>query len=395
LDTHSVQFDWGEGTVENIGVTEENDPPDATGSFMGSHVYGDDGDFTVTITVTDDDGGSDTATVLQHVENQPPEAVVSGNTVINEGESVELTADATDPGSDDLIITWDWGDGTTSTSTFYNDGVGPDPALSPHGTWPFSIQDTASHVYGDNGNFTVTLTAEDDDGGTTVVQTTVVVLNVAPSVSDVKSLSNATIIFRIAGEKWHDVEFQLHKEGTDPISGSIVRFPGSPNDQAVTIADITMSFASSYSFVAYYTPMDDPINGQVWGATPAWLILRFEDGTEIRMHHTFNVRHEETWTWEIDDLSQALIGQNISFQATASDPGSDDLTFIWDWGDGTTSSTTYYNNGVSPDPPLSPDYNPITVTDTQSHAFMTAGPHTITLTVLDDDGGSTTYTLVF
>ncbi|MFQ5883462.1 MAG: PKD domain-containing protein [Thermoplasmata archaeon] len=35
------------------------------------------------------------------------------------------------------------------------------------------------------------------------------------------------------------------------------------------------------------------------------------------------------------------------------------------------------------------------MTDTQSHAFMAPGPFTITLTVLDDDGGSTSVTFLF
>lgn len=395
LDTHEAQFDWGEGTVEDVGVTEENDPPDATGSFMGSHVYGDDGNFTVTASVTDDDGGSDLASTVVYVENVDPQVAVSGITLIDEGESVHLTANITDPGSDDIYVTWDWGDGSTDGAVYYNNGVDPDPDPSPGGDWPFNVQDTASHVYGDNGNFTVTLTVEDDDGGVTTILTTVVVRNVAPTIGYVRAFANASVIFRIAGEKWHDVKLHLYEDGVEIAFAQIVRYPGSPDEQAVTLADITLTFSSRISFAAYYTPEDDPVNGQPNGATPAWVILMFEDGSTERIHHTFNVQHEETWIWEEDDLSQYLIGHNITFEATASDPGSDDLTFTWDWGDGTTSSTMYYNNGLTPDPYPSPEYNPITVTDVQSHAFMTSGPHTITLTVMDDDAGSTSVTIVF
>jgi PKD repeat protein len=395
LDTHEAQFDWGYGSVEDVAVTEENDPPDATGSFMGSRTYGDDGDFEVTVSVFDDEGGSDTKETVVHVANVAPVVFVSGDAVIDEGGTVHLTADIEDPGSDDVFVTWDWGDGTIEKRTYYNDGLGPDPPLSPDGRWPFNIRDTASHMYGDNGNFTVTVTAEDDDAGKTTVYKTVVVNNVDPTIESTRIYANATVVFRIAGEKWHDVKFHLYEDGTEIAYAEIVRYPGSPDDQAVTLADITLSFSSHFSFVAYYTPDDDPVNGQPWGATPAWVILRFEDGTEARIHHTFNVRHPDTWVWEEDDLSQYLVGHSVTFEATASDIGSDDLTFLWDWGDSTTTSTTYFNNGVSPDPFPSPEYNPITVTDIQAHAFMTPGPHTITLTVTDDDGDSVSITLVF
>ena len=85
---------------------------------------------------------------------------------------------------------------------------------------------------------------------------------------------------------------------------------------------------------------------------------------------------------------------NLTFTATAADPGSDDLTFIWDWGDGTpATATTYYNDGIGPDPYPSPGGTfPFTATDTQAHAVATIWTH-VTLTVLDDDGGSVVLTL--
>jgi PKD repeat protein len=395
LDTHTGTIDWGDGTVDTASLTEENNQPDATGSFSATHLFGDNGDFAVSATVLDDDGGSDSAGTTLSILNAPPELSVRGSNIIDEGGTIVWKAEITDPGSDDIFVTWDWGDGTSETREYFNDGVGPDPPNSPGGNWPVSILDIAAHTYGDNGNFTVTITAEDDDGGNTTVYEVVYVKNVDPVIASIDAYVNATIVFRIAGEKWHDVEFFLYEDGVEIGYAHLIRYPGSPDDQAVTLADISLTFSSRFSFVAYYTPDDDPINGQPNGANPGWVILQFEDGTESRLHHTFNVMHPETYVWEEDDLNPFLLGHNVSFLATATDVGSDDLTFLWEWGDSTTSSTTYYNNGVSPDPALSPEINPITVTDYTTHAYATVGPFTITLTVFDDDGGSAVMTYVF
>jgi hypothetical protein len=72
--------------------------------------------------------------------------------------------------------------------------------------------------------------------------------------------------------------------------------------------------------------------------------------------------------------------------------GSDDLTFTWGRGDGTPAiATTYFNNGIWTDPYPSPDgIYPFTATDSAQHIYSMAGGYSLTLTVMDDDGGSST-----
>jgi uncharacterized repeat protein (TIGR01451 family) len=127
-------------------------------------------------------------------------------------------------------------------------------------------------------------------------------------------LANFTI--RIAGEKWHDVRLTLFYEGVGTDVASVTRFPGDPDKQSVTIYDVKVGvIPGTFSAAITYTPFDDDINGQWWGADPCWLIITFPDDTSKRLHHTFNVRHNDTWIWWIDDFTPYIAGQPIIHEA--------------------------------------------------------------------------------
>ncbi|HEY93944.1 MAG TPA: hypothetical protein G4O15_03265 [Dehalococcoidia bacterium] len=60
-DSHTATWDFGDATILVGSVTEENDEPDSTGNITGSHSYAVPGTYAVYMTVTDDEGSSDTA----------------------------------------------------------------------------------------------------------------------------------------------------------------------------------------------------------------------------------------------------------------------------------------------------------------------------------------------
>ena len=286
----------------------------------------------------------------------------------------------------------------------------------------------------------VRLTVTDADGLSSSAYQHVTVLNVDPTLEFGGAFVEFELRIRVAGEKWHNVELKVYKN-YDPETGDfdeeigameVERWPGSPDDNPSTGTSIPVSVDVSgvdvYTAVITYDPFEDqgdailgdqPINGQLWGANPVWLIATFPDGTECKKHHTFNVqqsikRDSDHWNhveaWIVDLNVGAVAGIPIKFVATATDPGSDDLTFDWDWGDTSMNSTTYLYDPVrGPDPslppgspyePLGPLWDssgpsqmpPISVTDLIYHTYGSAGTFTIVLTVTDDDGGSATFT---
>lgn len=324
-----------------------------------TYIYGDDGVYLVTSTVTDDDGSTDTTTHNITILNVAPTAHAGEDKAGFEVSTFSFYGNFTDPGILDTH-TYEW--------DFDYEGITFDVDASGR---------SVSHTWIDDFNGTVALRVTDDDGGVGLDTANVLVKNVPPTVelTVLPMIVNASL--RIAGEKWHDVSLELYEDGVLIAQGNITRYPGSPNDQMLHLTQISVNISRNYSVIVRYTPEDDPINGQPKGATPCWIILTFEDGEELRLHHNFNVQHPERDVWEVN-LMAAIISHGLTFEAIAYDPGADALTFYWDFGDGTNATSSYPNSN---------NIFPVQITDTIAHVFLSSGTYIITVIVEDDDGG--------
>jgi len=115
-----------------------------------THAYDTPGEYTVILTVTDDDGATDTDETAVNilVPNIPPELPeVDGpqNGTIN--TTYEFTALSTDDDNDTIQYIFDWGDGQTNETDFV-----------PNGT-----QVTLTHTWSVAGNYTIRVTAYDNE----------------------------------------------------------------------------------------------------------------------------------------------------------------------------------------------------------------------------------------
>ena len=169
LDSHTATVDWGDGSaVENAAVFSGL----GSGVVGGTHVYADDGLYKVTVTVTDKDGESDSATFFVTVGNIAPTLIVPGPQNVVEGNPLVITniGTITDPGFDnpanpnsaptgsvETFTYWiSWGDGHIDTGTATIDDVGG----------PFDLTNASfdgTHTYADNGPYTVTVRIADDN----------------------------------------------------------------------------------------------------------------------------------------------------------------------------------------------------------------------------------------
>ena len=196
LDDHF--FEEVAGEVEDVTVVEE-DPPLLEGMVTAECPYGDTSEssegsgetFTGTVSVTDREAATGTAEFEVVVENVAPEVDIDTDDardpdgtptfVVGVDKDLELSAEITDPGSDDLALTWDWGDDSVTKADHLNDpDLGQDPFPSPDLN-PREVTDTQTNAWGEVCHRTVILTAVDDDDGQGADEVAVVVVGDAES----------------------------------------------------------------------------------------------------------------------------------------------------------------------------------------------------------------------
>jgi PKD repeat protein len=186
----SYAWDFGDGTT-GTGVNP-------------THVYGASGTYTVSLTVTDNNGGQGTVSHALSLlgPNQLPSAAFS-STVTGATASFDSSA-SNDPDGSIASYAWDFGDGTGDT------------VANP------------SHTYTSSGIFHVQLTVTDDRGGTNSVTHDVTVATQPPHAAFTSSTNLMTVSFDGSGSTsldstitsydWDFGDGTAHGSGVTPAS---------------------------------------------------------------------------------------------------------------------------------------------------------------------------------
>jgi Ca2+-binding RTX toxin-like protein len=244
LDTFTLNVDWGDGSaVESFSYAA------GTTSFSETHQYLDDDPsgtqsdiYTIGVTVTDDDTGSDVASTTVTVNNVAP--VLSDLNVtspIDENDMVTLTGTITDPGTlDTFTLNVDWGDPLSPNNI--------EEYTFAAGTTSFEL----THQYLDDNpsgtesdDYTIDLTITDDDTGTSSA------VSSAPTVGDAGEAEPVTVsaLFTDVGSldthtatiDWGDgittAAIITESDGSGSITGVHTYSSGGIYDIEVTLAD--------------------------------------------------------------------------------------------------------------------------------------------------------------
>lgn len=405
LDRHTATVDWGDGTpVGPAPVTESpSGPPGSAQGAMGTaqaaHHYADNGAYTVEVCVRDDEN----TTCQRHaigVENVAPVVSAGPAQTVAEGAVLTLNWTFSDPGFDtastkeSFSATINWGDGAAEPAQEIT------LVKTPGGAGILSAGTvTASHAYGRYGSYTVEACLTDDDHNTRAVPlvngqgcrtVTVTVSNVAPQVNagpDRTWIEGAQ--FTLNPAQFSDAGYANQFTATVDWGDGATALP----------LEITLATSGGGE--------GRSVNGTVqavhkYGDNGAYTItVCVSDGqavacdTMIATILNLNPNLAEAFLQSAttflggDKAFLGQVGAQQVYQTSATDPGSDDLTFAWSFLPDTTSqSKTYFNNGTGPDGrPSSLGTFPYSATDPARVTFRAPGVYNVRVGVTDDDSG--------
>ncbi len=223
-DSFTLDVDWGDGSTPS-----SYSYPAGTAVFTETHQFLDDNPsgtasdpYTVNLTLTDDDTGTDVDSVVVTVTNLNPVLSNIAITNVDENGVATLTGSIADVGTEDsFTLDVNWGDGSTPSSYSY-----------PAGTAVF----TETHQYIDDNPtntasdpYTVSLTLTDDDTGQTTDSVVVTVSNVDPvlsniAITDVNEDGVATLTGNLADVGTED-SFTLNVDWGDSSPISTYSYP--------------------------------------------------------------------------------------------------------------------------------------------------------------------------
>ncbi len=304
---------WGDGTIQTIN----SNPSSAT------HIFADNGSYTITATATDEDGTYNANSKSLTVTNVAPTLVISGGNSIAEGSTYTLNLSATDPGADTIsawVITW--GDGTIQT-------INSNPS-------------SATHIFADNGSYTISATATDEDGTYNANSKSVTVTNVAPTLV---ISGNSTVP--------EGSTYTLGLSATDPSADTISKW-------VITWGDGSIQTINSNPSSATHTFADN-------GAYTISATATDEDGTYSANSKALTVTNVPP-TLVISGNNTLPEGSTYTLNLSATDPGADTINkWVITWGDGAIQTI---------------NSNPSSAT----HVFVDNGSYTISATATDEDG---------
>lgn len=225
-------------------------------------------------------------------ENRPPSVAVTAEYIeVHRGDTVIFGGTAIDDGE---VVLYEW--------DFDGDGVyDHTSASSAAATWVFSGL----------GEHRAVLRATDDQGATGTATVTVVVRNLPPTVHANGIISDA-------------VDVELRVTAHDP-DGEVVSFIWDAGDGSDPLTTTVDRVAHAYPELGKYRVNVTVTDNDGATATASFIVERVQPW----------VRPEVTATVDRDEV---FVGETVTFDAEVVEGSSTSLSYLWDLGDGNSSS---------------------------------------------------------
>jgi PKD repeat protein len=314
------------------------------------HAYDDNGVYTITLTVADEDGGSSSQTRTVRIANLPPQDVSAGaDRTVDEGQTVTLTADFHELGTDDGPFGFLW-QVTSSSGQAIADGTEPTFAFTPR----------------DDGAYSVTLTVTDKDAASSQATMTVTARNVAPvlTTAGTQSTPEGALLTVVDLGTFSDPAFGPGEtfewtidwgDGTAQDSGPVsIDAAGGPGTATQGSFDGTHTYADDGRYTVTVSLVDD-------------------DGGRVVRTFAVDVQNVAP-VIDLPDTPWSISAGNVfRLGGTLIDPGADEWDVDVDYGNGRFVSALEMGR----------DFR-------LARWFATGGSFEITVRVRDDDGGLAT-----
>ncbi|MDS0260625.1 PKD domain-containing protein, partial [Haloarcula sp. S1CR25-12] len=304
------------------------------------HSYSSAGTYTVELTVTDDDGATDNATVTVEVTepNEAPTASASANrTAVTVGEAVSFDAnESTDTDGRIERSQWAFDDGTTATVS------------------------QPTHAFASPGTYAVELTVTDDDGATDNATVTVEVAapNTAPTAVATANASTVAVGDAVAfnASRSTDADGRIESYAWNLRDGSTVSGPRT-----------TEAFSSAGTYTVELTVTDD--DGATNTSTVAVEVVE---------------ANEAPTAVAAANRTAVSVGDAVAFNASESTDADGSIErYEWDFDDGTTANGSQVVHAFS-----SKGTYAVTLTVTDNRSGTDTTTRSVEVTATDDDGSS-------
>jgi Tol biopolymer transport system component len=221
-DLPVCSVDWGDGSTTAP-------VPIFSGTCAVQRVYPDSsvGTRTITVTVSDDDGGSatDSITIAVRPLNQRPEGNAGGPYTGTEGTPIAIVGTASDPDGDPLSASW------TATALPGATDAGASCSFAN----PAQLETTVTCT--DDGNYHLNLVITDGRGGVELAIASLTIANAAPTVTITVPAAGASVPAGLG----FDVGAQIADAGANDALSCTIDWGDGNSDQGHITGDICMS----------------------------------------------------------------------------------------------------------------------------------------------------------